>query len=383
MSAAWPTARMGDIAPLVRRPVEAVADKNFREIGIRSFGKGVFHKPPTTGLEIGSKRVFAVNPGDLLFNIVFAWEGAVAVAGEAERGMIGSHRFLTCVVDGRQVDAKFLGYWFQRGEGRETLQRASPGGAGRNRTLGVDKLSEIRVPVPPLDEQRRIVARIEALAAKVEEARGLRRELREDTQALPRAILAADKSGRRIRVSEFASLRMPDVRVSPVQEYHFAGVYSFGRGVFRGLRKLGSEFAYERLTRLRSGNFTYPKLMAWEGALGIAPKECDGLVVSTEFPVFEIDEAVMLPEVVDTYFRSPGVWPHLAGRSGGTNVRRRRLNPADFLSLEIPWPSDEVQSAIRSAVNRLSDVAKLQAETAAELDALMPAILDKAFKGEL
>jgi type I restriction enzyme S subunit len=374
---------MGDIAPLVRRPVEAVADKNFREIGIRSFGKGVFHKPPTTGLEIGSKRVFAVNPGDLLFNIVFAWEGAVAVAGEAERGMIGSHRFLTCVVDGRQVDAKFLGYWFQRGEGRETLQRASPGGAGRNRTLGVDKLSEIRVPVPPLDEQRRIVARIEALAAKVEEARGLRRELREDTQALPRAILAADKSGRRIRVSEFASLRMPDVRVSPVQEYHFAGVYSFGRGVFRGLRKLGSEFAYERLTRLRSGNFTYPKLMAWEGALGIAPKECDGLVVSTEFPVFEIDEAVMLPEVVDTYFRSPGVWPHLAGRSGGTNVRRRRLNPADFLSLEIPWPSDEVQSAIRSAVNRLSDVAKLQAETAAELDALMPAILDKAFKGEL
>lgn len=91
----------------------------------------------------------------------------------------------------------------------------------------------------------------------------------------------------------------------------------------------------------------------------------------------------MLPEVVDTYFRSPGVWPHLAGRSGGTNVRRRRLNPADFLSLEIPWPSDEVQSAIRSAVNRLSDVAKLQAETAAELDALMPAILDKAFKGEL
>jgi len=383
VSAAWPTARMGDIAPLVRRPVEAVADKNFREIGIRSFGKGVFHKPPTTGLEIGSKRVFAVNPGDLLFNIVFAWEGAVAVAGEAERGMIGSHRFLTCVVDGRQVDAKFLGYWFQRGEGRETLQRASPGGAGRNRTLGVDKLSEIRVPVPPLDEQRRIVARIEALAAKVEEARGLRRELREDTQALPRAILAADKSGRRIRVSEFASLRMPDVRVSPVQEYHFAGVYSFGRGVFRGLRKLGSEFAYERLTRLRSGNFTYPKLMAWEGALGIAPKECDGLVVSTEFPVFEIDEAVMLPEVVDTYFRSPGVWPHLAGRSGGTNVRRRRLNPADFLSLEIPWPSDEVQSAIRSAVNRLSDVAKLQAETAAELDALMPAILDKAFKGEL
>jgi len=374
---------MGDVAPLVRRPVQPLVDESYREIGIRSFGKGVFHKPPTTGLEIGSKRVFAIKPGDLLFNIVFAWEGAVAVATETERGMIGSHRFLTCVADKRHADARFLSYWFQRGEGRATLQQASPGGAGRNRTLGVEKLAEVNVPLPPLDEQRRIVSRIEAFAAKLDEARGLRRQLMEKTPALPRAILAADTSGRRIKVSEFACLRPPDVQVSPLEEYHFAGVYSFGRGVFRGLRKVGSEFAYEKLTRVREGNFTYPKLMAWEGALGIVPKECDGLVVSTEFPVFDIDSTVMAPEIVDTYFRSPNVWPQLASRSGGTNVRRRRLNPAAFLSLEIPWPSSEVQSAVRNAAKHLSDVTRLQAETAAELDAIMPAILDKAFKREL
>ena len=159
-------------------------------------------------------------------------------------------------------------------------------------------------------------------------------------------------------------------------------MYCFGRGVFKGQRKAGSEFAYPKLTRLHAGNFVYPKLMAWEGALGIVPAECDELVVSPEFPVFEIDKEVMLPEVVDTYFRSPEVWPGLSGQSGGTNVRRRRLNPNDFLNLQMPWPDQETQAAIKECVSRVSAIRAIQSETSVELDAMLPSILDKAFKGE-
>jgi type I restriction enzyme, S subunit len=382
MSLAWSEAPMREIAPLVRRPVLPEDDRLYRQIGLRSFGKGVFHKAPTTGLEIGSKRVFAVEPGDLLFNIVFAWEGAIAVASGAERGMIGSHRFLTCVADERKADARFLCYWFTHREGRERLLQASPGGAGRNRTLGVEKLAAIHVPLPPLQEQRRIVTRIEELSAKIVEAQTLGAQLEEKILTIPRALLSHRPSSRTIRIREFATLRTPDVKVEPLEEYHFAGVYCFGRGVFKGQRKAGSEFAYPKLTRLHADNFVYPKLMAWEGALGIVPAECDELVVSPEFPVFEIDKEVMLPEVVDTYFRSPEVWPGLSGQSGGTNVRRRRLNPNDFLNLQMPWPDQETQAAIKECVSRVSAIRAIQSETSVELDAMLPSILDKAFKGE-
>src|SRR5262245_9263007 len=104
MTATWRRHSMSEIAPLVRRPVHVEAGATYREIGIRSFAKGIFHKTPTTGLEIGDKRVFAIEPGDLLFNIVFAWEGAVAVASSAEEGTIGSHRFLTCVPNPHVAD---------------------------------------------------------------------------------------------------------------------------------------------------------------------------------------------------------------------------------------------------------------------------------------
>ena len=39
-----------------------------------------------------------------------------------------------------------------------------------------------QIPFPPLPEQRRIVARIEELAAKINEARGLRQEAKKETE---------------------------------------------------------------------------------------------------------------------------------------------------------------------------------------------------------
>src|SRR5690242_18892535 len=122
---------MRQIAPVVRRPISVLPSAVYQEIGIRSFGKGIFHKTPTTGLQIGAKRVFEIHPEDLLFNIVFAWEGAVAVASERERGTIGSHRFLTCAVNRELAEPWYLYWWFVRNEGRDQLLRASPGGAGR------------------------------------------------------------------------------------------------------------------------------------------------------------------------------------------------------------------------------------------------------------
>ena len=236
-----------------------------------------------------------------------------------------------------------------------------------------------------LSEQRRIVARIEDLAARIEEARGLRRQAMEEAEALRRAMIfgPSQRESRLTKMSELVTLRQPDVSVVPQETYHFAGVYSFGRGVFRGDAKTGMEFRYPRLTRISEGNFIYPKLMAWEGALGSVPKECDGLVVSPEFPVFEVDESKVLPETLDVYFRTASVWPQLSGTSTGTNVRRRRLNPKTFLDYEFPLPSMAAQEQLRVITSKLNRLKRIQTETAAELDALLPSVLDRAFKGRL
>lgn len=148
-----PSLPMGEIAPLVRRPIAVDPDGCYPEVGVRSFGKGTFHKPVLSGIEVGSKRLFEVKTGDLVFNIVFAWEGAVAVATPADDGRVGSHRFLTCVPDPLRATAEFLRFYFLTPKGIHELGGASPGGAGRNRTLGLKALEAIVVPAPSLDSQ--------------------------------------------------------------------------------------------------------------------------------------------------------------------------------------------------------------------------------------
>lgn len=133
----------------------------YREIGVRSHAKGVFHKAPITGAALGSKRVFHCQPGTLVFNIVFAWEQAVALLSEQERGMIASHRFpMYKGKNGQAYELYFLSF-FKTRKGKEGLSIASPGGAGRNKTLGQKEMGYLFVPKPTKPEQQAIAEVLE------------------------------------------------------------------------------------------------------------------------------------------------------------------------------------------------------------------------------
>lgn len=164
-----PLRPMAEVAPLVRREQSIDLEGSYPELGIRSFGKGTFHKPPLSGSEVGTKRLYRIEPGDLLFSNVFAWEGAIAIAQPEDAGRFGSHRFITCNANPELTTAEFLRYYFLTDEGLLKIGDASPGGAGRNRTLGLDKLMAIEVPMPSLAVQHtfdHLQAEITALKAK-------------------------------------------------------------------------------------------------------------------------------------------------------------------------------------------------------------------------
>lgn len=145
--------QLKEVASLVRRGIIVKPDEKYEEMGVRSFGKGTFRKPILTGRQIGNKRIYHIHEGDLVFNNVFAWEGAIAVAQPEDHGRVGSHRFITYVPQQGKATSEFLCYHFLSEKGLEDICAASPGSAGRNRTLGLEKLKIINVPVPNYQKQ--------------------------------------------------------------------------------------------------------------------------------------------------------------------------------------------------------------------------------------
>ncbi len=188
----------------------------------------------------------------------------------------------------------------------------------------------------------------------------------------------------RVPLGEVLTQREPDVEVAPDQQYSFAGVYCFGRGAFVGQTKVGREFAYPRLTRLRAGDFVYPKLMAWEGAYALVPRECDGLVVSTEYPVFAINTNRLIPTFLESYFKRASVWPEFGGVSTGTNVRRRRLNPVDFLSYRFPLPplaeQGRIVARVEAVTGKITEARQLREETSPMAQVVRSSWLNQLFE---
>lgn len=384
MNEPWPMVPLSEVARPVVRSIQVIPGQSYRTIGVKWWGEGAYERQTIDGSETAAKVLSLVKRDDLIINKIWVRHGSTAIATDAVDGCAASNEFPTFELDSEKTTPRWL-HWLTKTKGFWTkCDHLSMGTSGKNR-IKPERFLTIDIPLPPRTEQQRIVAKIDALAAKIAEARGLRQQVEGGLSELCQSILQDEAEGpnRPTPMNQLVGLREPNVEVKADETYHFAGVYCFGKGVFVGQRKTGMEFKYTRLTRLRTGDFVYPKLMAWEGALGIVPPECDKLVVSTEFPVFEINTEKILPEVLDVYFRTPAVWPQLSGASTGTNVRRRRLNPGDFLQYKFPLPPMDRQIKLQAASRKVEEIRRHREPAAKELDAMLPAILDRAFRGEL
>lgn len=180
----WELRKLRRLIVQVKRPVAVDQNADYQEIGIRSWGRGIFHKESVKGAALEDKSVFRVEPGDFVLNIVFAWEGAVAVATEAERGMVGSHRFPTFRVSD-EVDIDYLLMVLQTPKGRWLMEVNSPGAAGRNKTIRLSQFLDESIPLPPLPVQRHLVQkfrddekRFNALVDSLRDAIGRLKEFR-------------------------------------------------------------------------------------------------------------------------------------------------------------------------------------------------------------
>jgi type I restriction enzyme S subunit len=384
---------MAEVAPLVRRPVHVLPAESYQEIGIRSFGKGVFHKPPTTGLEIGEKRVFSIEPGDLLFNIVFAWEGAVAVATEKERGSIGSHRFLTCVVNPELADPRYLYWWFVRGRGRQQLLRASPGGAGRNRTLGVEKLAAIDVPLRALDEQRRVVRRLDTLAKRAQEAQLFRQEATDAANQLwqstaLRTLRALIASGCPVvKLGEVVDVRGGGTP-SKANPFYWEGDIPWISPKDLKVRELqdAEDHISEEATRETAAKVIQP------GAVLVVVR---GMILVHTFPTAVLRTAAAINQDMKALVPRPHLLPEflcavfwafnaqILQRVDKSTHDTRKLDTAKLLDLQIPLPAIEKQSTIfrelEQARTRIAELTCLQGSTQTELDALLPSVLNQTF----
>ena len=203
-NAKLPRYRLKNVIKLVGDQIIRKDETLYTPIGVLNRGRGIFHKQQLLGKDLGDSEFFNVSPGDMIFSGQFAWEGAVAILQETERGCIASHRYpLARAINRELLKLEYLWAFFQTKYGDMLLNIHSHGAAGRNRPLNIVRLLSEAISIPPLEEQKKI----ERLFLQLKEAKELAAKYSAQLQEYKNSLIASVVTGqvdvRNIQVEEF------------------------------------------------------------------------------------------------------------------------------------------------------------------------------------
>lgn len=139
---------------------------DYIRLGIRSHCKGTFHELVKIENILSADKMYIVPKDNLILNITFAWEQAIAITDKNDEGKYVSNRFPTFAFKNNQLPS-FYKYIILQNRLKYDLNVASPGGAGRNRVLNKKLFLLIPINIPSFEEQKKIAKFLSIVDKKI------------------------------------------------------------------------------------------------------------------------------------------------------------------------------------------------------------------------
>jgi type I restriction enzyme, S subunit len=396
MSTAWSRVQLGEVMALSDTAVPSEHLGEINLAGVYSFGRGLFARGPMLPGNTSYKSYNRLVTDDFVISQPKAWEGAIARVSPEFEGWYLSPVFPTFRVNRSRLEPAFLEWFCKREAIWIELQHNSRGIGARRETVSPETFLSIEMPLPPLSEQRRIVARLEDLSNHISIAHNLRMQAISERDAFfaSASSLVYDRAVEHspiIPLGDLVTIRGGGTP-SKADPIYWEGDIPWITPKDMKKRELHDSRIHisERATQQTAAKLLQP------GAVLVVVR---GMILAHTFPSAVLREKAAINQDMKALYPKPMLAPeYLCEIFWAYNSRildlveksthdTRKLETSKLLDTKIPVPPLSAQqrilaelSAMRSEVDRLKQI---QAETNAELDALLPAILDRAFKAEL
>ena len=379
----WPKVSLGEVIHQRKEFIWIDDFKSYKRCRVQLHAQGIVLRDQITGLELKTKEQQVCRSGEFLVAEIDAKVGGYGIVPDELDGAIVSSHYFLFGVNRDRIDRNFLGYFLRT---PDFFDQVSARGTTNYAAIRPSHVLDYQIPLPPLEEQRRIVAKIDELAAKIEEARGLQQQTMEDAWALLDSTRATifkkiSSSWKVQKLDEVAPINMG--QSPPGETYN-----TFGDGIplLNGPTEFGEKFPTPvqwttAPTKLcKPGDILLCVRGATTGRLNWADKEyCIGRGLAALTPKSEVCAPEYVYHFVETQTQE------MLGLAAGSTFPN--LPGAKLKVLKIPVPpileQRRVVAYLDSIQEKLKLLKHLQSQVAAEHEALLPSILDKAFKGEL
>lgn len=395
MTKPWRRVRLSEVLRHRKEFITIDDLKTYKRPRVQLHVQGIVQRDTVPGALIKTKTQQVCRPGEFLVAEIDAKAGGFGIVPEWLNGSIVSSHYFLFVVDESKLNLRFLDYFIRTPAFSEQIAAQ---GSTNYAAIRPSHVLAYEIPLPPLADQRRVVARIEELVTQVEEAITVRHHADEEVTALlcNQVGEVFSRLAKCHKFREFGSFD-PHVTSGPrnwATHYQDSG-FRFYRA--QDVGRHGEVLADSKVfvtpppsEQGRSAMLQHGDLMlVITGAtVGRVTVYCNGLepgFVSQHVGICRLPQDEIEPRFALWGLRGPTGQAQLLGQRYGQG--KPGLNLANIRSLRLPFPPLGEQRRIVSELDALQaevDLLKcVQAGAAAELDALLPAILDRAFKGEL
>ena len=394
MSKAWPKVRLGEVIQHRKEFITIDDVTTYKRPRVRLHTQGIVLRDEVPGALIKTKKQQVCRAGDFLVAEIDAKVGGFGIVPESLNGSLVSSHYFLFTINEAKLDRDFLDYFIRTPGFREQVEAQ---GSTNYAAIRPAHVLGYEIHLPPLAEQRRIVARIEALAAQIHEARTLRRQVTQESGALigARANWLFSKPEDCHFIEDIADVRggiqKGPHRVPGANPVRYLTVAHVQRNQISTDDPRYFEVTPTELDRWRlragdvliiEGNGSAEQI----GRTALFRGEIEDCVHQNHVIRIRPDKGRVSPEFLNAFLNSPTGQEAVQAQSRTTSGLRT-LSVGRIKQIRVPVPPLADQRHIVAELNVLQAevdaLRRLQAESATELDALLPAILDRAFKGEL
>ena len=394
----WPMVALGNLMSQDTRYVSELEPRMYPKLSVKWWGKGAVLDTPADGATVRMSRHQLARAGQVIVSEIWAKHGSIGIVPDEGAGALVTSHFFLFDMDTSCVLPQYMRYLIEANYLTPLMADISLGTTSYAAIRPQEFLSA-EVPLPSLDEQRRIVARIEALAARIAEARGLRREAMVEAEALWRAecrdTFQAVASVTTCMISDIAEVRggiqKGPHRVAGSNPVRYLTVAHVLRNRILLTDPRYFEVAPDELERWQlkpgdvliiEGNGSAEQI----GRTALFRAASEPFVHQNHVIRIRPEQGKVRPEYLNVYLNSPAGQEEVQRRSRTTSGLRI-LSIGRINSIVIPLPAlpeqDRIVAYLDEVQVKVDALKRTQAETEAELDALLPSILDRAFRGEL
>ncbi|MCE8429156.1 MAG: restriction endonuclease subunit S [Candidatus Methanoperedens sp.] len=388
----FPMVALGEVIKHRNQFIQIDDLENYKRCRVQLHAQGIVLRDIVLGAEIKTKKQQFCRTGDFLVAEIDAKVGGFGIVPpELHDSIVSSHYFLF-VIDETRLNRRFLDYFIRT---PYFCEQVTAQGSTNYAAIRPANVLSYKIPLPPLAEQRRIVARIEELAAKIEEARGLRKKVGEEIEALIASVLSSILKPSYSEKTRLLDDYIVDIRYGTSEK---CSDEEIGPAVLRMGNIQNGQIRFSQLKYLEPENIE-PDLYLGKGDIlfnrtnsaelvgkcGIFESDLKCTFASYLIRV-RLDVNRAIPKLVAFYINSPlgrkYITSEIKQQCGQANVNSKKLKKMPIVLPPLP-EQRRIVAYLDELQAKVDALRRLQAETGAEMDALMPAVLDKAFKGEI